>query len=41
MDKITIAEDIHDNDLAPDPSIHWDKDTSEDANHEITQDIVN
>ena len=41
MDEITIGEEIHDNNKAPDPSIHWDKFTSEDANHEITQDKVN
>ena len=41
MDEITIGEEIHDNNKAPDPSIHWDKFTSEDANHEITQEIVN
>ena len=41
MDEITIGKDIHENIKAPDPSIHWDKDTSEDANHEITQEIVN
>ena len=41
MDEITIDEEIHDNNKAPDPSIHWDKFTSEDANHEITQDKVN
>ena len=41
MDEITIGEEIHENNKAPDPSIHWDKFTSEDANHEITQDKVN
>ena len=41
MDEITIGKDIHENIKAPDPSIHWDKDTKEAANHEITQEIVN
>ena len=39
-DKINTGKDIHENNYAPDPSIHWKKETNDAANHITTQEVV-
>ena len=39
-DKINTGKDIHENNYAPDPSIHWKKETNDAANHKTTQEVV-
>ena len=38
--KINTGKDIHENKYAPDPSIHWKKETNDAANHITTQEVV-
>ena len=40
IDKINTGKDIHENNYAPDPSIHWKKETNDAANHITTQEVV-
>ena len=38
--NVTIDEDIHENNLAPDPLTHWQNDIYEAANHTTVQEVV-
>ena len=39
-DIINTGHDIHENNYAPDPSIHLKKETNDAANHKTTQEVV-